>query len=123
MFGTRYPPRPSSRHQSNPGNARQRGNAPEFRNRGSARCEPKSSGDTTVFDYGFHEDKPFTVFEYIEGQTLDEVIQQRKRIPVDELRLIVAPLAQALDYVHSHYIIHRDLKPANIRATAHGPFK
>jgi hypothetical protein len=77
----------------------------------------------TVFDYGFHEEKPFTVFEYIEGLTLREFIRGRPRIPLDETLLIVAPLAQALDYAHSNQVVHRDLKPANIRATPQGYFK
>jgi pSer/pThr/pTyr-binding forkhead associated (FHA) protein len=77
----------------------------------------------TVFDYGFHEGRPFTVFEYIEGETLQELIQRCRRVPLDEIRLIIAPLAQALDFAHSNRIIHRDLKPENIRATAQGFFK
>jgi serine/threonine protein kinase len=77
----------------------------------------------TVYDYGFHQGNPFTVFEYIEGETLQQWLRRRKRIPLDEVRLIVAPLAQGLDYAHSHHIVHRDLKPANIRATPQGDFK
>lgn len=77
----------------------------------------------TVFDYGFHQGNPFTVFEYIEGETLQQFLHRRKRIPLDEVRLIIAPLAQGLDYAHSHHIVHRDLKPANIRATPQGDFK
>jgi serine/threonine protein kinase len=77
----------------------------------------------TVFDYGFHQGNPFTVFEYIEGETLQQFLHRRKRIPLDEVRLIVAPLAKGLDYAHSHHIVHRDLKPANIRTTPQGDFK
>jgi serine/threonine protein kinase len=77
----------------------------------------------TVFDYGFHHDNPFTVFEYIEGETLRELIERRGRLPLDELRLIVGPLAQALDFAHGRRIVHRDLKPENIRATEQRQFK
>ena len=52
----------------------------------------------TVFDYGFQHDNPFTVFEYIDGETLRELIERRGRLPLDEVRLIVGPLAQALDF-------------------------
>src|SRR5207249_9013406 len=51
---------------------------------------------------------------------LQQAIQRRKRIPLDEVRLIVAPLAQGLDFAHSRQIVHRDLKPANLRATPQG---
>ena len=77
----------------------------------------------TVFDYGFHHDNPFTVFEYIEGEPLRDLIERRGRLPLDEVRLIVGPLAQALDFAHSRRIVHRDLKPENIRATEQRQFK
>ncbi len=77
----------------------------------------------TVFDYGFQHDKPFTVFEYIEGETLRELIERRGRLPLDEIRLIIGPLAQALDFAHERRIVHRDLKPENIRATEQRQFK
>ncbi|MGO9921808.1 MAG: serine/threonine-protein kinase, partial [Isosphaeraceae bacterium] len=77
----------------------------------------------TVFDYGFHHDNPFTVFEYIEGETLRELIERRGRLPLDEVRSIVGPLAQALDFAHGRRIVHRDLKPENIRATEQRQFK
>ena len=76
-----------------------------------------------VFDFGFHNDNPFTVFEYIEGETLRELIERRGRLPLDEVRLIVGPLAQALDFAHARRIVHRDLKPENIRATEQRQFK
>ena len=77
----------------------------------------------TVFDYGFHHDNPFTVFEYIEGEPLRDLCERRGRLPLDEVRLIVGPLAQALDFAHGRRIVHRDLKPENIRATEQKQFK
>jgi serine/threonine protein kinase len=77
----------------------------------------------TVFDFGCHQGRPFTVFEYIPGETLGELLRRRGRLPLEEVRLIIGPLAQALDFAHGRHIVHRDLKPANIRATAQGQFK
>jgi serine/threonine protein kinase len=77
----------------------------------------------TVYDFDLHEDVPFTVFEYIPGETLGSLLRRRGRLPLDEVRLIIGPLAQALDFAHSRYIVHRDLKPENIRATEQGQFK
>jgi tetratricopeptide (TPR) repeat protein len=77
----------------------------------------------TVYDYGFHHDKPFTVFEYLPGQTLGELLRSRGRLTLEEVRLIVGPLAQALDFAHGRYVVHRDLKPENIRATEQSWFK
>ena len=77
----------------------------------------------TVFDFGFHHDNPFTIFEFIEGETLRELIERRGKLPLDEVRLIIGPLAQALDFAHARMIVHRDLKPENIRATEQRLFK
>jgi serine/threonine protein kinase len=77
----------------------------------------------TVFDYGFQRDNPFTVFEYIDGETLRELIERRGRLPLDEVRLIIGPLALALDFAHARRIVHRDLKPENIRSTEQRQFK
>ncbi len=77
----------------------------------------------TVFDYGFHDGSPFTVFEFIPGETLRDLMTRRKRLELDEVRLIVSALAQALDFAHSRHVVHRDLKPENIRATEQGQFK
>ena len=76
-----------------------------------------------MYDYGFHDDKPFTVFEYLPGETLRELLRRRGRLPLEEVRLIVGPLAQALDFAHARRVVHRDLKPENIRATEQGLFK
>jgi serine/threonine protein kinase len=77
----------------------------------------------TVFDYGFHEGHPFTVFEYIPGETLRGLLKRRGRLPLEEVRIILGPLAQALDFAHTRHIVHCDLKPENIRATEQGSFK
>jgi serine/threonine protein kinase len=77
----------------------------------------------TVYDFGFHEGKPYTVFEHLPGKTLQEVLKERDRLPIEEVRLIIGPLAQALEFAHGHQVVHRDLKPANIKATSQGQFK
>jgi serine/threonine protein kinase len=77
----------------------------------------------TVHDFGIHGESLFTVFEYVDGPTLGELTKRRGTIPLEEVRLIIAPLAQALDFAHSRFIIHRDLKPANIKFDGQGHLK
>jgi tRNA A-37 threonylcarbamoyl transferase component Bud32 len=77
----------------------------------------------TVFDYGFHGNEPFIAFEYIDGLTLRDLLGQRGRLSLEEARLVLGQLAQALDFAHARHVVHRDLKPENHRATSQGHFK
>jgi tRNA A-37 threonylcarbamoyl transferase component Bud32 len=76
----------------------------------------------TVHDYGFHEQRPYMVFEYVPGESLRERLE-RGRIPLDEVLRFLAPVAEALDYAHGRRVVHRDLKPENLRGTDRGEFK
>jgi len=80
-------------------------------------------GIAKVYDFGFHDNKSYTIFEYVEGETLRTVFQRRGRIPLEESLGIVRDLAAALDFAHVHGVIHRDLKPENICFNKVGEFK
>ncbi len=60
--------------------------------------------------------RPFLVFEYIPGQTLDDKLRNGP-LPIAEALPIFRQLAAGLAHAHSKNIIHRDLKPANIKIT------
>lgn len=77
-----------------------------------------------VYDFGLHSGRPYTVFEYVPGRSLREFLTLRGgRLPLDEVLLFLAPIAQALDFAHARRVVHRDLKPDNIRVTPEGQFK
>lgn len=76
-----------------------------------------------VYDFFFFEGQAFTVFEYVDGDSLRELMNRRERMGIEDVRPIVGALARALDFAHSRGIVHRDLKPENIRATKQGVFK
>ncbi len=68
----------------------------------------------SLFDTGHSEDGVcFLVTEYVEGDTLQERLKQR-RLEFRESAALVAELADAVNYAHEHGIVHRDLKPSNI---------
>ena len=58
--------------------------------------------------------RPYLVMEYLEGQTLDQLLQHVKPLPVDDALRIVSRLGDAIGYLHRHNVVHRDLKPQNI---------
>jgi serine/threonine protein kinase len=72
----------------------------------------------TLFDAGVDtrvpdQPRPFLTMELVAGQDLRSRIRH-SRVPLDELSVIGAGVADALAYVHRLGIIHRDIKPANI---------
>lgn len=75
-------------------------------------------GLVTLFDAGIDdripdEPRPFLTMELVEGQDLRSRIRHSP-VPLEELAVIGAGIADALAYVHSLGIIHRDIKPGNI---------
>ncbi len=56
----------------------------------------------------------------IEGQGLNEVLEERTRLTLDETAEILSPVAEALQYAHDQNVIHRDVKPANVMIDSHG---
>jgi serine/threonine protein kinase len=77
----------------------------------------------TVYDFGLQDGVPFTVFEYIPGEMLSQLLKRRGHLPLEEARFILGTLADALDFAHEKGVVHRDLKPANVKATEQGYFK
>jgi len=58
--------------------------------------------------------RPYIAMELLEGQTLEQRMQQTRAFPEDEALRIVSHVCDALGYLHEHEIVHRDLKPQNI---------
>lgn len=56
----------------------------------------------------------FFVMDYLDGQSLQELINRQKIILDPDALKITLQTADALQYLHSKGYIHRDLKPANI---------
>lgn len=62
----------------------------------------------------------YYVMDYISGRSLDEVITESKKGPVDTTLRLFARICDAVNSAHLKGVIHRDLKPANIRVNAAG---
>jgi serine/threonine protein kinase len=54
------------------------------------------------------------VMEYIEGETLRQVLTRQGRLPVHDALPILAGVAAGLDAINERGIVHRDVKPSNI---------
>ena len=74
--------------------------------------------------FAFQTDRKFYLgLEYVPGGELFRRMQNEDEIPVNEVKLYVAEVAIALDYLHSLGIVYRDLKPENVLITCDGHIK
>lgn len=67
----------------------------------------------------------YLAVEYIEGQTLRKVMEEREGepLPVEEALRITDQICDALAYCHEQGVYHRDIKPENIMLQADGNVK
>ncbi len=73
-----------------------------------------------MYDYGQYEGRPFIIMRFMEGGTLDDMINEKGPLPYDDIIRIISQVAQALDYAHKRDVIHRDIKPSNVMLDAEG---
>jgi serine/threonine-protein kinase len=59
--------------------------------------------------------RQYMVMDYIEGETLEDVVNRYGAWPEDQVITLAEQLLDILSYLHSHAVIHRDVKPANIK--------
>lgn len=69
----------------------------------------------TIYDFGLIQSKlPYIVMEFIDGESLESLLDRQGLVSVDVGKRIFAQVCDALQAVHSKGIVHRDLKPANV---------
>ena len=80
-----------------------------------------------VYDTGETEGEtgpiPYIVMEYVDGETLRDLLKREGSLAPKRAMEIVADVCAALDFSHRHGIVHRDIKPANVMLTRAGAVK
>ena len=74
----------------------------------------------SAYDIGEYEGIPYIVLEYIEGQTLKEIITENGPMPPRLAVALTVQVLNALAAAHAAGIIHRDIKPQNVIITPAG---
>ena len=68
----------------------------------------------TIYDVGTEQNLQYIAMEYLEGQTLEEMIRRKVKFNYRIIAQIITQVCHALTYAHNQGIVHRDIKPANI---------
>jgi len=77
-----------------------------------------------VYEIIEHEEMAYILFEYIDGQSLQQVLESSPSgMRYNEALRIVEQVCNGLSYAHNHNVIHRDLKPSNIMLAKDGLVK
>ncbi len=76
-----------------------------------------------VHDLGDEEGAPYLVMEYLEGESLQSVINEKRPLPLLDKLNYIAQACDGLHYAHQRNIVHRDIKPANLMLLRDGTVK
>ena len=98
-----------------------------FRREAQSAASLNAPSVVAVYDTGEDELEgvrvPYIVMEYVEGQTLRELLRQGERLMPNRALEITTGVLGALEYSHRQGIIHRDIKPANVMLATNGDVK
>src|SRR4051795_3055877 len=98
-----------------------------FRREAQASASLNHPAIVAVYDTG--EDRtatgatPYIVMEYVEGETLRDVLRRQGRLSPERAMELAADICGALDFSHRNGIVHRDVKPGNVMITPQGTVK
>ncbi|MBX9579477.1 MAG: serine/threonine protein kinase, partial [Gemmataceae bacterium] len=76
-----------------------------------------------IFDVSRHFDIPYLVMEYVEGETLQQVLDRDGTMPFPAAADAVAQAAAGLQHAHERGFVHRDIKPGNLMRDRSGTVK
>jgi serine/threonine-protein kinase len=74
----------------------------------------------TVYASGQHDHQPYMAMEFVDGESLAEIIRARRTLPLSDKISYLEQICAGLHFAHRAGIVHRDIKPANIMVDREG---
>ena len=81
------------------------------------------SNIVTIYDAGQSPDGVYIAMEYIEGRSLQQILDEKPTLPLPRSLGIFRQACLGLVHAHSQNVVHRDIKPANMMITSAGVVK
>jgi len=94
-----------------------------FRREAQAAANLNHPNIVSVFDWGQEHGTYFIVMEYVDGQTLAEILRTGGPLDPERAAGIAGDVAAALGHAHAAGVLHRDIKPGNILISPSGRVK
>jgi tRNA A-37 threonylcarbamoyl transferase component Bud32 len=94
-----------------------------FRREARAVAQVSHPNVVAVIDAGEDGGRPYIVFEYVEGETLKQRIEELGHLPLDEAAAYAIEIGRGLGAAHSRMLVHRDVKPQNVLIDPEGRAK
>ncbi len=73
--------------------------------------------------YDVNVESQFIAMEFVDGGTVRDILNTRKRLSLDQARGIIIQLCRGLQVAHKAGVLHRDIKPGNIFITKNKKIK
>jgi serine/threonine-protein kinase len=94
-----------------------------FRREAQAAANLNHPNIVGVYDWGKERGTYYIVMEFVDGQTVSEILRNEGPIEPKRAAGIAADVAAALGFAHRKGVVHRDVKPGNVLITKAGEVK
>jgi len=91
-----------------------------FRREARAAAQLSHPGIVTVIDRGEEDGRQFIVFEFVDGETLKDLVERGGPMPVRQAIDLGLEIGRALAFAHQQGLVHRDVKPQNVLLNGDG---
>ncbi|MCA9834740.1 MAG: protein kinase [Thermomicrobiales bacterium] len=85
-----------------------------FRDEARVAASVRQNNVVDIYDFGQEQGVLYIVMQFVDGQTLKQLIAQRAPMEMREIRRIIGNVLDGLQAIHAAGIVHRDIKPQNI---------